>query len=94
MIVEVDFVGSSSQSDDTWLGDTGSSHHIKSTGTGMVNIEPCPPGTCIRQVQGFVEVHEWGTVLLEVDGEHGKHVMQLRETLIVPDISVNLFSLQ
>ena len=60
----------------------------------MVNIEPCPPGTRIRQVQGFVDVLEWGTVLLEVDGEHGKHVMHLRETLIVPDINVNLFSLQ
>ena len=94
MIVEVDFARSSSQSDDTWLGDTGSSHHIKSTGTGMVNIEPWPPGTRIRQVQGFVEVHEWGTVLLEVDGELGKHVMQLRGTLIVPNISVNMFSLQ
>ena len=84
MIVEVDLARSSSQPDGTWLGDTGSSHHIKSTRTGMVNIEPCPPGTRIRQVQGFVDVKEWGTVLLEVDGEHGKHVMQLRETLIVP----------
>ena len=60
----------------------------------MVNVEPCPSGTRIRQVQGFVDVQEWGTVLLEVDGEDGKHIMQLRETLIVPDINVNLFTLQ
>ena len=39
----------------------------------MVNVGPCPPGTRIRQVQGFVNVEEWGTVLLEVDGEHGEH---------------------
>ena len=94
MIVEVHLAGSSNQPDDMWLGDTGSSHHIKSTGAGMVNVEPCPPGTRIRQVQGFVNVEEWGTVLVEVDREHGKHIMHLHETLIVPDINVNLFSLQ
>ena len=80
--------------DDMWLGDTGSSHHIKSTRAGMVDVEPCPPGTRIRQVQGFVNVEKWGSVLLEVDGERGKHIMQLCETLIVLDINVNLFSLQ
>ena len=60
----------------------------------MVDVEPCPPGTRIRQVQGFVNVEKWGSVLLEVDGERGKHIMQLCETLIVLDINVNLFSLQ
>ena len=94
MIVEVGLVGESEFPDDKWLGDSGSSHHIKSTRDGMFNVEPCPPGTRIRQVHGFVGVKEWGTVLLEVDGEHGKHVIQLRETLIVPSINVNLFSLQ
>ena len=59
----------------------------------MVNVGPCPPGTRIRQVQGFVNVEEWGTILMEVDGEHGKHIMLLRETLIVFYINVNLFSL-
>ena len=59
----------------------------------MVNVEPYPPGTRIRRVQGFVDVKEWGTILLEVDGEDGKHIMQLRETF-VPDINVNLFSLR
>ena len=50
MIVEVDLDGGSSQPNDMWLGDTGSTHHIKSTRAGMVNVEPCPPGTRIRQV--------------------------------------------
>lgn len=48
----------------------------------------------IQQVQGLVEVKEWGTVLLQVDGANGKRVIRLDETLIVPDIKVNLFSLQ
>ena len=68
MIVEVGLVGESELPDDKWLGDSGSSHHIKSTRDGMFNVEPCPPGTRIRQVQGFLDVQEWGTVLLEGDG--------------------------
>ena len=94
MVVEVDLAGSDQRGNETWLGDSGSSHHIKSTSAGMIDVKPCPAGTRIRQVQGVVDVAEWGTVLLEVDGEHGKHVMKLSETLIVPDINVNLFSLQ
>ena len=94
MIGEVDLAGDFSSDCDTWLGDSGSSHHIKSTATGMVDDRPCPAGTRIRQVKGVVDVAEWGTVLIEVDGEHGKHTMRLSETLIVPDINVNLFSLQ
>ena len=45
MVVEVGLAGSTNQPDGTWLGGTGSSHHIKSTKTGMVNLEPCPPRT-------------------------------------------------
>ena len=33
-------------------------------------------------------------MLLEVDGQNGKRVIRLDETLIVPNISVNLFSIQ
>ena len=94
MMVVVDIVGEAEQQTDKWLGDTGSSHHIKSTRVGMINVEKCPPGTKIRQVQGVVDVQEWGTVLLEVDGANGKRIMRLHETLIVPSINVNLFSLQ
>lgn len=53
----------------------------------MVNVEKCPPGTTTRQLQGVVEVQDWGTLLLELDGVDGK-------TLIVSNINVNLFSLQ
>ena len=35
---------------DKWLGDTGSSHHIKSTRDGMINVENFPRETRIRQV--------------------------------------------
>ena len=93
-MVNADIVGEAERHVDKWLGDTGSSHHIKSTQEGMIEVRKCPPGTKIRQVQGVVKVVEWGTVLLEVDGADGKHIMKLQETLIVPNINVNLFSLQ
>ena len=60
--------GASSKSADIWLGDSGTSHHIKSSSTGMINVCKCPPGTKIRQVQGTAVVEEWGSVLLQVDG--------------------------
>ena len=56
MMVVVDIVGEAKQQMDKWLGDTGSSHHIKSARAGMINVEKCPPGTKIRQVQGVVDV--------------------------------------
>ena len=69
-------------------------NNIKATREGMVDVTKCPPGTKIRQVQGDVNVDEWGTVLLEVDAAEGKRVIQLKQTLVVPNIKVNLFSLQ
>ena len=77
----------------TWLGDSGSSHHIVSPSAGMIDVTKCPPDTRIQQVQGVVAVHEWGTVLLRVDGADGKRIIQLKQTLIVPNVRVNLFSI-
>ena len=88
MIVEVGLASESKRQNDKWLGDSGSSHHIKSTRSGMIDVKLCPAGTRIRQVQGPMNVKEWGTVLLEVDDASGKHIMKLCETLIVPDNSI------
>ena len=60
----------------------------------MINVSKCPSGTTIRQVKGLVAVEQWGSVLLQVDGEGGKKTIRLDETLTIPGISVNLFSLQ
>ena len=76
-----------------WMGDTGSSHHLKGDEVSMLDIHDCPEGMEINQVKGVVKVRQWGSVLWEVDGERGKHVIKLSETLIVPGIKVNLFSL-
>ena len=56
---------------DIWLGNSGASHHIKSSSAGMINVTKCSPGTTIRQVQGTTDVEEWGSVLLQVDGSDG-----------------------
>ena len=76
-----------------WMGETGSSHHLKGDEVGMFDIHDCPDGMKINRVKGVVEVRQWGSVLSKVDGERGKHVIKLSETLIVPEIKVNLFSL-
>ena len=60
----------------------------------MIRVTKCPPRTKIRQVHGLVNVQEWGNVQLQVDGEEGKLVIRLEQILIIPNISVNLFSLQ
>ena len=93
MVVVDDFVGEAEHLEEKWLGDTGSSHHIKSTRAGMIDVENCPPGTKIRQVEGVVDVKKWGTILLEVDGANGKRIMRLHENLIISSIKVNVFSL-
>ena len=89
-----DAAASSTKFSDIWLGDSGASHHIKSSSADMINVTKCPPGTKIRQVQGTVDVEEWGSVLMEVDGHGGKNFIRLDETLIVPTVTINLFSLQ
>ena len=91
---EQGFVGKSEQKLDPWLGDSGASHHIKSSSAGMIDVTKCPPGTKIKKFQESVDVKEWGTLLLQVDGEKEKRVMKLEHTLIVPNISVNIFFLQ
>ena len=69
-------VGEKSNHVDVWLGDSGASHHIKSSSSGMIDVMKCPPGTTIRQVQGTVDVKEWGSVLLQVDGQDGKKLIR------------------
>ena len=54
----------------------------------MIDVENCPLGTKIRQIQGVVDVKESGTMLLEVDGANGKRIMKLNKNLIVFDTTI------
>ena len=81
-------------SENKWMADTGSSHHLKGDTVGMFDIQDCPVGMQINQVQGIIKVQQWGSVLLEVNGHSGKSVVKLSQTLVVPGIRVNLFSLE
>ena len=83
-----------SGSENKWMADSGSSHHLKSDTVGMFDIQNCPEGMKIHQVEGILKVQQWGSILLEVDGHSGKRVIKLSQTLVVPGIRVNLFSLQ
>lgn len=80
--------------EEVWRRDTRSSHHIKATSARMHNVgSKCSKKTRIRKIWDFVKVKEWETMLVEVDGADGKRVVKLRETLIVPDMNGNIFSL-
>ena len=54
MMVVVDLVGEVEQPEEKWPEDTGLSHHIKSTRARMIDVENCPSGMKIRQVQGLL----------------------------------------
>ena len=41
-------VGDAGEQINTWLGDSGSSHHIVSSSAGMINVTKCPPGMRIQ----------------------------------------------
>ena len=76
-----------------WMADTGSSRHLKGGTMGIFDIQDYPKGMKINFVQGVVKVKQWESILLEVDGDSGKRIIKLSQTLIVPSIRVNIFSL-
>ena len=57
----------------TFLGDTGASHHNACKREYFTELSPLPRPFKINQVQGTVAVTHWGTVVLEVNGEKGRH---------------------
>ena len=63
----------------TFLADTGASHHIAHKREFFWDLVPLREPFRINQIQGMVEVTHWGTVVLEVDGEHGKQKLTLKE---------------
>ena len=81
-------------SEKKWMAGTGSSYRLKGDKVAMFDIHDCLVGMEISQVQGVVKVQQWGTVMLEVEGDSRKRVIKLAQTLIVPGIRVNLFLLQ
>ena len=43
-------------SENKWMADTGSSYHLKGDMAGMFDIQDCPAGMKINQVQGIIKV--------------------------------------
>ena len=78
----------------TFLADTGASHHVVHSPEFFWELHPLPGPFIISQVQGTVAVTHWGTVVLEVDGEHGKQKLMLTEVLLIQGMDFNIVSLQ
>ena len=78
-----------------WVCDSGADFHMTGDITLFESIENIPSVFYVKQVQGKVQVTQWGVVLLCTDGADGEKLeLQLRQVLYVPGMKVNIFSLQ
>lgn len=85
---------SSTTNEQTWLCDSGASHHICHDKKLFTSLVPFKGKFTILQVSGELEVTHWGTVRLEVDGKFGKETLKLGNVLLLECMSFNIFSLQ
>ena len=80
---------------DEWLADSGASRHICNDIRMLWNVRQLVKPVIVRQFVGEVEVTTCGTVKIECENELGVEVqIDLYDALLVPDLRVNLFSLQ
>ena len=78
-----------------WVCDIGADFHMTGDITLFESIENIPSVFYVKQVQGKVQVTQWGVVLLCTDGADGENLeLQLRQVLYIPGMRVNIFSLQ
>ena len=78
-----------------WLADSGASHHLCTDYESFSEVSRMEKAATIHQVHGTVAVHEWGTVLLACKGEgSSESIITLKDVLYVPQLRVNLFSIQ
>ena len=78
----------------TWLCDSGASHHICHDKSMFTTLTRFKGKFKLLQVSGELEVTHWGTVRVEVDGKYGKERMLLGNVLLLECIPFNIFSLQ
>ena len=78
-----------------WLGDSGASRHVCIDLSLMWNVKVHEDPILLRQLSGGIKVYVTGTVKLECQDKEGVPVMlDLQNTLYIPQAKVNLFSLQ
>ena len=77
-----------------FLGDTGASHHIAHKREYFMDLTPLSGPFNIQQVQGKIAVTHSGTVILEVDSQHGKTALRLTNVLFIESMQFNILFLQ
>ena len=86
--------GHMTSSTNTFLADSGASHHICHERASFCKLAPLPGPFKIQQVQGTVDVTHSGTVMVEVDSVHGKVPLTLKNVLFIPSMDFNILSMQ
>ena len=93
--IEVETLNASEVSSDEWLADSGASRHICNDIRMLWDVRQLEIPVIVRQLVGEVTVTTCGTVKIECQNETGAVVqIDLYDALLVPDLRVNLFSLQ
>ena len=78
-----------------WLGDSGASRHVCNDLRLMWDVEVREDPILLRQLSGEIKVYVTGTIKLECRNMEGVPVvLDLYDTLYIPQTKVNLFSLQ
>ena len=93
--IEVDTFHASEISSNEWLADSGASRHICNDIRMLWDVRQLEVPVIVRQLVGEVTVTTCGTVRIECENETGAVVqIDLYDTLLVPDLRVNLFRVQ
>ena len=94
-IVEVEAGEVCDVSHDEWLADSGASRHICNDIRMLWDVRQLPEPIIVRQLVGEVPVRQSGTVKIQCENQEGDVVqIDLHDALFVPDLRVNLFSMQ
>ena len=88
-------VGSDPLTDVEWLGDSGASRHVCNDMSLLWDVVEREEPILLRQLLGKIEVYVTGTIKLECKNKEGESVvLNLYNTLYIPQANVCLFSLQ
>ena len=78
-----------------WLADYGASHHLYKDYESSSEVSWMQQVATVRKVHGIVSVHEWGKIIPSSKGEgNSVSIITLEDVLFVPQLGVNLFSVQ
>lgn len=94
-IIDVDAYEVSELASNEWLTESGASRHIFNDMIMLWDVRQLDTPVIVRQMVGQVPVTLCGAVRIECESESGQVVLiDLHDALVVPDLRVNLLSIQ